>query len=161
MTSWKPVRLGDRRRGCSPLWVFRTSCHDSQIQLFRSPSFLLWSQQLFFKNKEGFFEQFRNAAGLKTNWQHLPLWGDAWDGPRWTLLEQHPKSTKDCSSFRLPIFLIFFEGIAPNPFSYCFVTRGKEFTARFSLTTAGISRKIEICAPICHLPPRELLVKNH
>lgn len=62
------------------------------------------------------------------------------------------RTQRGCSSFRFPSLLIFFWELAQNPFLYCFVTEGKEFTAYFSLTTAGISRKIEICVPICHLP---------
>ena len=51
------------------------------------------------------------------------------------------RTQRGCSSFRLPILLIFFWEIAQNPFLYCFVTVGKEFTACFSLTTAWNEQK--------------------
>ena len=62
------------------------------------------------------------------------------------------RTQRDCSSFHLNVFLTVFWEIAQNPFLYCFVTEGKEFTACFSLMTAGISRKIAICVPVYHLP---------
>lgn len=67
---------------------------------------------------------------------------------------------RDGSSFNLRVFLRFFGEIAPNPCFYCFVAEGKEFTAWFSLTAAGISRKIEICVPICHLPLYDFEIEN-
>lgn len=95
------------------------------------------------------FEKYENAAGLKANSQHLPIWDRTLDGLKWMLL----RTQMDCSSFNLTIFLTLFWEIAQNPFLYCFFfTEGKKFTACFLLTTAGVSRKMEICAPICHLP---------